>query len=142
MLEIDVGKEMPFLDAKIEARHAPLPMMAHGGDRNMHLWGGDLGYAGCQPLSHRGRTDATLDQASLSAMLGFTLCWQSHGPASCHNADPCLLISVGLLLWAWCFSRHCFVQYFCSFNLVAGRQVTADSTQQGKGEPSLDSSTF
>jgi hypothetical protein len=45
-------------------------------------------------------------------------------------------------LWAWCFSRHCFVQYFCSFNLVAGRQVTADSTQQGKGEPSLDSSTF
>jgi hypothetical protein len=42
--------------------------------------------------------DVAPGRASSSAKWGFTLYWRLPGLASCHNADPCFLIGVGLLL--------------------------------------------
>jgi hypothetical protein len=55
---------MPFLTADLEARPTLLLMMASGGDRDKHPWGGTPSHDGRQLPSHRERVDAAPDQAS------------------------------------------------------------------------------
>jgi hypothetical protein len=61
------GNKTHFLATDIETRPALLPVMASGGDRGKHPWGGDPSHDGHQPSSHRARIDPAPRRASSSA---------------------------------------------------------------------------
>jgi hypothetical protein len=89
-------QKSPFLTADLEARPAPLPVMASGGDHDKHPCGGSPCHDGRQLLSHRAWIDASSSQASPWVRWGFTLCRCLPGLASCRDVGLCMLIGVGL----------------------------------------------
>jgi hypothetical protein len=103
----ELGQKSPFLTADLEARSAPLPVMASEGDHDKHPCGGSPCHNGRQPSSHRARTEASSSRASSSVMWIFTLCQRLPGLASCRDADLCLLIGVGLRLLQIWWSSSC-----------------------------------
>jgi hypothetical protein len=98
----ELGPKSPFLDADLETRSAPLPVMANGGDHGKLPCGGSPSHDGCQLPSHRARADDSSNRALPLDRWVFTLCRHLPGLTSCCDASLCLLIGVGLrLLQMW-----------------------------------------
>jgi hypothetical protein len=93
-----VRAETPFLTSNIEARPAPLLVMAKNGDDDKHCWGEGPSHNGRWPPSHRVRLDIGLDWTSSSTRWGSILYRWLHGLASCRGTNHRLLVGVGLLL--------------------------------------------
>jgi hypothetical protein len=112
---------MLFLASDVEARPAPLLVMASCGGHGKGPWGGRPSHDGHQPSSHYARMDAALDWASSSARWGFTPYWWLSGLSSCRGADSRLSTGVGLfLLQAQWQRRQWLPNYRSSSSLGSG----------------------
>jgi hypothetical protein len=78
----ELGQKLPFLTIDLKGRHAPLPVMASGGDHGERACGGSPHRNHRQPLSCQGRMNASSSRASPSARWVFTLCQRLPGLAS------------------------------------------------------------
>jgi hypothetical protein len=67
-----VKAAMASLTSDLEARLAPLLMMARNGDHDKCPWSEGPSYGNRQPPSHRVRMGTSSDRASLSTMWGFS----------------------------------------------------------------------
>jgi hypothetical protein len=102
----EFGQKSPFLTADLDARPAPLPAMASGGDHIMHPFGGSLHPNGHQPPSYRARIDASSSRALPLTRWGFTL-WRRLPWLASHYTSLYLLIGVGLHVLQTCWPSSC-----------------------------------
>jgi hypothetical protein len=89
---------MPFLTSEHEARHAPLLVMARGGDHNKRPWSEGPSHGGRQPPCHRARMDTGPDWALFSNRWGSDPHQRLFGLAFHDDADHRLLVGVSFLL--------------------------------------------
>jgi hypothetical protein len=101
----ELDQKSPFLATDLEARSAPLHVMANWGDHSKHPWGGIPHRDGHLSLSHRAWMDPSSSQALPSVRWGFTPRRCLPGLASCCDASFRFLIGVGILLLEMQWSR-------------------------------------
>jgi hypothetical protein len=98
----ELEHKSPFLAIDLEARPAPLPMMASWGDHDKRPCSGNPNDNNRWPSSCRARTGASSSRASPSVRWGFSMCQRLPGLAALCDVGLCLLIGAGfLLLWTW-----------------------------------------